>query len=481
LTYLKSFFKDTAIYGLGAVLPKVINFGLTAAVTSAFTTTQFSGQTQWFIYAGFINVLLTLGLETAFFRFFTQEESKNHVVSTSFLMLIGTSVTFLLISLAGATSISGFLDFENVVFFKILVAVTVLDTWVVIPFALLRVTGRPVRFLYVKLLNIIVYAVLVIFFLLVMPKTGLFLPDNTIPFTPDIIHLFYANLAASFITFLFLLQEIRTMGWHWNKELALKLYRYGWPVMVGGLAYMVNENLDKLMIPGIISEEANGIYAACYKLSVFMTLYITAFRMGAEPFFFRHSSSADAKEKYIRIMSWFVALGCMFIVIIVGFLDMIAPVFLKKPEYLTGLYIVPVLLLANLFAGIYHNLSIWYKLTDRTQMGMALSIMGALFTVVSLWWLLPTWGLMGGAWATMITYFAMAAVSMILGRRFYPVPYEWLKISGFILLAATFSYLSFYVFRGQHVMTLLFIVLMAVWTYLSQVKNLFTEAWPIKK
>lgn len=455
-------------------MPKVINFVLTAVVTTAFTTTQFSGQTQWFIYAGFINVLLTLGLETAFFRFFTQEESKNHVISTSFLMLLGTSLTFLLVSLAGATSISSHLGFENVVFFKILVAVTVLDTWVVIPFALLRVTGRPVRFLSVKLLNISVYALLVILFLIVLPKTEHLPVEKAHSFKPDIIHLFYANLVASFLTFVFLFQEIRNIGWQWSRQIALKLFRYGWPVMVGGLAYMVNENLDKLMIPGFISEEANGIYAACYKLSVFMTLYITAFRMGAEPFFFRHSSSEDAKEKYVHIMSWFVALGCMFIVTIVGFLDVIAPVFLKKPEYLSGLYIVPVLLLANLFAGIYHNLSIWYKLTDRTQMGMFLSIMGAIFTILSLWWLLPLWGLMGGAWATLITYFSMAAVSLALGKKFYPVPYEWFKISGSILIAAAFSYLSFYVFRGQLGMSLLFVLLMGLWTYVSQVKKLRT-------
>ena len=451
-------------------MPKVINFGLTAVVTSVFTTTQFSGQTQWFIYAGFINVLLTLGMETAFFRFFTREESQSQVVSTSFMMLLGTSLVFLLVSLSGSGAISGFLGFDNQVFFKILVTVTVLDTWVVIPFALLRVTGRPVRFMMVKLLNITVYATLVICFLWILPKTGLFWEAQKLGFTPDIIHLFYANLAASLITFIILAPEIMKMGWHWNRTIALKLYRYGWPVMIGGLAYMVNENLDKLWIPDLISEDANGIYSACYKLSVFMTLYITAFRMGAEPFFFRHASSADAKKKYVRIMSWFVAMGCIFIVGIVGFLDIIASVFLQKPEYRTGLFIVPVLLVANLFAGIYNNLSIWYKLTDKTQVGMALSIMGAFFTFISLWWLLPVLGLIGGAWATLITYFSMTVVSWLLGRKFFPVPYEWSKITIFVFLAGVFSFLSFYMFRGQYVYSLLFVAIMFLWTYLSLVK-----------
>lgn len=471
LSQLKVFFKDTAIYGMGAVLPKVINFALIGLITATFGAIQFDGQTQWFIFAGIINVILTLGLETAFFRFFTKETKKEDVVSTSFIMLLLTTFSLALIAMIFTNYIALLLDFQDSDFLKILILVTILDTWVVIPFALLRVTGRPIKFLWVKLLNIFTFALIVILFLYLLPNYGHILIPFKPGFKPDIIHLFYANLAASFITFAVLFGDILKMGWHWNGAIAKKLFQYGWPIMIGGLAYMINENFDKILLSRWVSKNDSGIYAACYKLSVFITLYVTAFRMGAEPFFFSHSESKDATQKYSMIMTWFVLLGCLFIVGIVSFLDLIAPIFLRQAEFLEGLYIVPILLIANLFAGIYNNLAIWYKLTDRTKFGMFISILGAVITIASLIMFIPLLGIVGGAWATLLTYFTMTIISYLLGRRYYPVPYEVNKIFGFIIVASIISFISFNYFRGEYVVSLILVSISILWAYYVQVRT----------
>jgi len=471
LSQLKSFFKDTVIYGLGSVLPKVINFALIGLITATFGAVQFDGQTQWFIFAGIINVILTLGLETAFFRFFTKEANKGDVVSTSFIILVLTTAVFALISIILPNGIARFLDFQDITFLKILILVTILDTWVVIPFALLRVTGRPFKFMWVKLLNIFVFAFLVILFLWYLPKFGQGLLSYSLKFRPHIIHLFYANLAASLITFLVLFRDVLKIGWHWNGIIASKLFNYGWPIMIGGLAYMINENFDKIFISRMVSKEESGIYAACYKLSVFITLYVTAFRMGAEPFFFNQSESKDATQKYSVIMTWFVLLGCLFIVVIVAFIDLIAPVFLRQEEFLKGLFIVPILLIANLFAGIYNNLAIWYKLTDRTKVGMFISIIGAIITVISLFVFLPIYGIVGGAWATLLTYVVMAIISYLLGKKYYPVPYEVGKIIGFIIFTVSICFLSFNYFRGEYWMSVLLVSIALLSTYFIQIKH----------
>ncbi|MBK8516531.1 MAG: polysaccharide biosynthesis C-terminal domain-containing protein [Saprospiraceae bacterium] len=214
----------------------------------------------------------------------------------------------------------------------------------------------------------------------------------------------------------------------------VKLLQYGWPIMIGGIAYTINENMDKLLIENLIGKEENGVYAACYKLSVFMTLYIMAFRLGAEPFFFRHAGNANAKNNYSTIMTWFVIFGCIFSVIITGYLDLFAGIIIKNKMYLEGLFIVPVLLIANLFSGIYNNLSIWYKLTDMTRYGMFISIVGAITTIITLFIFVPVFGIMGGAISTLITYVLMALVSWYLGHKYYPVSYDITKIAVYILL-----------------------------------------------
>ncbi len=464
----RAFLKDTAIYGIAAILPRIIHLALVAVYTMVLGRVDFSDQTTWYVYAAFINVALTMGIETSFFRYYTGAEDKNKVVSSSFFIHLGTSCLFLLSGLALAGKINEFLGFSDPDFIRILVTITVLDTMVVIPFALLRVNGRPVRYLTVKMINILVLFAANVFFLLIIPwvlKNDPALAENVgigSGFKPGVKHIIIANLIASLVTMILMMPEVLKIDWKPDRALTLKLLRYGWPIMVGGIAYAVNENVDKLLIQKLMDKESNGVYAACYKLGVFMTLYITAFRLGAEPFFFRHAASSDAREKYSTIMTWFVILGCLFMLFVTGFIDLLASLFLRNKVYTAGLYIVPVILLANLFSGIYANLSIWYKLTDRTRAGMYISIFGGILTIISLYVFVPPFGLMGGAIATLGTYFSMTMISYLFGRKYYPVPYEGRRIMFLIITSAALSGLSFLKFRGNYLISVLLLITMCL-------------------
>ncbi|MBK8625092.1 MAG: polysaccharide biosynthesis C-terminal domain-containing protein [Saprospiraceae bacterium] len=482
MSTLKHFLKDTVIYGMASVLPRLINFALNAVFTGVFTTSEFSFQTKWYIYAAFINVVLTLGLETSFFRFYTTEKDKNSVISTSFMMLFITSLVFLIVGWSFSESFSAFFNFENMLIFKILIGVTFLDTLVVIPFALLRVSGRPIKFMVLKLANVLFLVTTTIFLLVIIPyliKTESKIPEIlgfSHSYEPNVIHVFIANILAGIFTLITLAPEILKIKWSIDKVLIKKLLSYGLPIMIGGLAYTINENADKLIIPKLISEDANGIYAACYKLGVFMTLYITAFRLGAEPFFFKNAGTIDAKEKYSKIMTWFVIFGSLFMLGIVSFLDPIASIIIKQDVYLSGLAIVPIILLANLFSGIYINLSIWYKLTDKTKFGMYISILGAFITIINLFIFVPWIGIYGGAVATIITYFSMSVISGYLGHKYYPVPYEVGKLLGIIIVSAILSGISFVYMRGSLLPNLVLILAYISFLYViekDEIKTVF--------
>lgn len=247
---------------------------------------------------------------------------------------------------------------------------------------------------------------------------------------------------------------------------------YGIPIMIGGIAYAVNEHLDKLMIPALIDENANGIYAACYKLGVFMTLYITAFRMGAEPFFFNNAHLSDAKEKYSTIMISFVTFGSMTMLLVIVLIDPISHLFIRQHIYLEGLYIVPVILLANLFSGVYANLSVWYKLTDQTRFGMYISIFGGVLTIISLLILIPPFGISGAAYATLFTYLSMAVISWYFGSRYYSIPYDIPKIMLIIGTGAMLSLLSFHFFRGHYLINIIICTSYMIFLYLLLKKEI---------
>ncbi|MFK7750010.1 MAG: MATE family efflux transporter [Kordia sp.] len=479
MSALKKFFKDTIIYGIAAILPRAINIGLVGLHTDVFKSNKFAENTEYYVYAAYLNALLTYGMETAFFRFFSKEKEKGKIISTSFITLLFTTLIFLALGLTFAPEITKTFGFKKVMYVKILVWTVFLDTIVVIPFAYLRVTNRPIRFAGIKIANILFLAVLNFLFLWAIPNGIIsegILPEPLNFYEkgePQVIYIFLANVFASVFTLALLFPNILKIKWTFDQKVLQKLLIYGLPIMVGSLAYVTNENIDKLFLGDMIGATEMGKYSACYKLGVFMTLYITAFRLGAEPFFFNHAKEKNAKNNYATIFKWFSILGAIFMLVVVAYIDLFASILIRQDEYLDALAIVPVILLANLFLGIYNNLSIWYKLTDKTKYGMYISIFGAIVTIVFNLIMIEKIGFMASAWATLVAYGSMMVISYILGQKHYKVPYNIKQVGGYVILAAVLSAVSFYDgFRGNYIIATALVLLFLGIIYISERKEL---------
>lgn len=479
---INRFFKDTIIYGIAAVLPRAVNIVLVKLHTNTLASEKYAENTIYFVYAAYFNALLTYGMETAFFRFFTKEKEKGKVVSTSFISLLTTTLLFFGLMYSYSDELTYYFGFSDPLYLKILIAVTTLDTLVVLPYAYLRVTNRPIRFMFFKVMNILIYAFFNLYFLWYVPYVmgqGGYVPKfvaSGFSEHPLVLYIFVANLLASAATFLLLLPTLLKFQMTFDRRLLGRMLMYGLPIMISSIAYVTNENLDKLLLEHYFGKEEMGVYAACYKLGVFMTLYILAFKLGAEPFFFNQADKKNAKDTYARIMTWFLIFGALFMLIVVGFIDLFAGLLLGKEEYFAALMIVPVILLANLFLGIYYNLSIWFKLTDKTRYGMYFSLAGAMITLALNLALIPVLGIMASAWATLAAYLTMVLLSYFFGRKYYPIPYT-LKKSGLLLLLATgLSYLSFVFFRGNYLISVALTILFIGYAYWNQ-KNEIREIW----
>ena len=470
MSLVKRFAKDTAIYGIAAVLPKLINVLLVRLHTGILKPVVYSDNTQFYIYATYFNVLLTLGMETAFFRFFTKYKDNRKVVQTAFSVILLNSLFFLTFFLLFSDRISGFLEIDKN-YFQILISILILDTLVVIPYAYLRVTNRPVKFAFYRLFNITVYAVLNIIFLWWLPK--LIAADRLsekMAFLynehPKVIYIFIANLIASFLTFILFLPVLKRFKLGIDKTLLKKMLAYGIPIMIAGLAYATNENLDKLLIGRLLDKESMGVYAAVYKIGVLMSLYVTAFRLGAEPYFFSQHKAKNAKEQYAHILLWFTILGAVFMVGVMTFLDVIARLLIGQTVYLKALNIVPVILTAYLLFGIYNNLSVWYKLTDRTRYAMFLSITGAVITIIFNIVMIPKIGYIASAWATLAAYGTMSILSYFIGRKYYKIPYESFKIVFYVLTSSLTGFIIFRYFYDNYpvklTLLLLYIIMVGV-------------------
>jgi O-antigen/teichoic acid export membrane protein len=486
LSTLKKFFKDTIIYGIAAILPRAINIFLVKLHTNVFGAEKYAVNTDYYVYAAYLNALLTYGLETAFFRFFSKEQEKGKIVSTSFISLLLTSLLFLILGLYFAQEISLMFGFTNPLYVKILIWTVFLDTIVVIPFAYLRVTNQPIKFTGVKVFNIVLFAFFNLLFLWAIPKN--YISENSLPKainfytngSPQVIYIFIANVIASLFTLIMLLPILFKMKWALDLKVLKKLLVYGLPIMIGSLAYVTNENVDKLFLGDMIGNKEMGIYAACYKLGVFMTLYIMAFRLGAEPFFFNHEKEVNAKQNYATILKWFTILGAVFMLVVVAYIDLFSKLLLGQAEYFEALSIVPIILLANLCLGIYNNLSIWYKLTDKTSYGMYISIIGAIITVVFNLLMIPVIGFMASAWATLAAYGSMMVASYFIGKKYYPVPYDVKKIMGYLVLSTLFSLIAFKnELRGNYYISTLLVLVFLIVIYISE-KNQIKQLLKLK-
>lgn len=481
LSVLKRFFKDTIIYGIAAVLPRVINFLLVKVHTDALPKQNYAENTNFYIWAALFSVLLTFGMETSFFRFYKSEERKDKLVTTAFLTLVTSAVVFLLLALSFSDFFIGVFRFENnPLQFKLFVSIMAIDTLAVIPFAFLRASNRPLKYAIIKLINVAVIVLINLVFLKFIPNAiskGESIPSllqTAYNSTYIVNFIFIANTIGSIICLLLLLPYVFRFKWIFSPALLKKMVAYGWPVAIAGVAYVINENLDKLLIGEMIGKESMGVYAACYKLAIFMNLYIMAFRLGAEPFFFSHADQKNAKETYARILNYFIIIGALVFVAIVVFIDLLKVPFINK-NYWEAITIVPLVLLANLFLGIYHNLAVWYKLTDKTRFGMYFSIVGAIITIVINITFIPKIGFMASAWATLFAYGTMMLLSYLFGRKYYKVPYNLKKTISYLLVSIAVAYISFTYFRENYLISTVFVILFAsliFWNERADIKNI---------
>ena len=450
MSLLKTLVGQTAIYGLSSIVGRLLNFLLVPLYTSVFAPEEYGVFSVLMTVVAFVMVVLTYGFETAFFHFTNKEEDSEKVLSTGFVSLLSTSLLFLSLATFYSQSIANLLHvskYPNFVYW--LAWILVLDVLATLPFAKLRVDHRAWRFAYIRLVNITVNIGLNLFFYLLCPyllKQGV-APDFVEGFynpAMGIGYIFISNLIASAVTILLLAPEILKLKPSFDFALWKKMGKYGFPLLIGGFAYVTNEMADRLLLERLLPKDTAtaqvGIYSACYKIAIFMTLFVQAFRYGAEPFFFAQAQKKDAKEQYAIVMRYFIAFTAFIFLSISVFIDIIKH-FIQDEAYHAGLDIVPILLLANLFLGMYYNLSVWYKVSGKTQFGAYLSVAGAAITIGLNVLLIPTLSYMGSAWATLICYASMCVMSYVFSRHHYPISYNWKYISFYMITALSLFYI----------------------------------------
>lgn len=466
MSIYQKIFKQTVIYGLAAVFPKVIGFFLVPFHTQFMPDQAYGQYSVVFAIITFFNVILAFGMETAFFRFYNMQDNKVAVSNTATLFLLFTTLSFLAICLFTQEFWADLLNISQQVF-QYVIWILVFDTLVIIPFAKLRANQRPMVYSGIKIINVLLFTGLNVFFLYLLPKAAVNYPAS---FWADIYkedyqvaYLFLANLIASLLTFLFFIKEYISLKLSIDIALTKKMLRYAFPIMIGGLAFATNEGFDKILLERLLPKDIAlaqvGQYAACYKLGLFMVLFRQAYTLGIEPFFFNYAKNKDAPIKYATITKYFTIFGSLIMLVIVVFSDILKLFVIRNPEYWAAMSIVPLIILANLCMGIYTNLSVWYKLKDKTMMGAYISIIGAILTLIFNFALIPYLGYIGSAIATLIAYGAMMIISYLLGQKYYPIPYDIKAISGYLIASISFCFIYFYFFRENYYIGISFILL----------------------
>nr|WP_314834432.1 oligosaccharide flippase family protein [uncultured Flavobacterium sp.] len=453
----KNLFKQTAIYGLATVLPRMLSFLLVRLYTGILPTAEYGEVSILLSWMVFFNVILSYGMETAFFRFYNSESDKQNVIATTTISVFWSSIFFLFGALIFRNTLAAMANVD-VQYITYSIWILVLDALVIVPFSKLRANQKPMVYAAIKIGNVAVNLILNIFFLLFLPKIAESNPDsflgNLYIDNFEIGYIFVSNLLASLLTFVVLSPNYLSLKRNFDTVLWKKMMRYGLPILVAGIAFAVNEHFDKILLgyllPENIAKSEVGAYSACYKLGLFMVLFATAFRLGIEPFFFSHSNNENAPQTYAVITKYFVILGSLILLGVIVFADILKLILLDNQSYWEAMKVVPLIILANFFLGIYNNLSVWYKLTDKTIIGAYISIVGAIVTLVLNYLLIPKYSYYGSAIATISAYGSMMFISYILGNKYYPIPYDMEKIGAYLGISIAFSAVSFYGFRENY-------------------------------
>lgn len=435
---IKKLFGEIAIYGLSSIVGRLLNYLLVPLYTFVFINpADYGVVSELYAWVAFFIVILTFGMETAFFKFIQNEDDKKNVFSTAFSALLSLNIVFFILVLLLNKDIASLLLFGGHGEYIIMLgAIVSIDAISALPLAKLRAEERAKRFSIIQLSSIGVNIILNLIFLLVLfdgnnPEQGVF-------------YIFLANLIASLVKPLFLFKSFGLLnGIDWG--LLKRMFFFSFPLAIAGFAGIINETLDRILLKQILynpnvpssldyAEAQVGIYSASYKLAMLVTILLQAYRYAAEPFFFSQMKNLDRNKVYSQIMNVFIAFVCGVFLLVTLNLD-IFKYFIQNESYWVGLQVVPILLMANIFLGIYYNQSIWYKLSGKTKFGAYIALSGAGLTIIINVIYIPQYGYMASAWATLIVYFIQMLISYILGQKHYPIPYNLRKFVLYLGLA----------------------------------------------
>jgi len=470
--YLKQLAGQTFIYGLGIVIPRLLNYLLlTPFYTRIFSSSQYGIVTELYAYVVFLLVILTYGMETGFFRFADKKHNKDNVYKTALFTLLLTSLLFLAFVLINQHGIAKLIKYsDNPEYIRWIAIIAAIDAFTSIPFAKLRLKNKAIKYTIIRITEIIVNIFFNWFFLFYCPENY----DNKSViaslYNPEIGvgYVFISNLFASILKLILLLPDIIILQGKTDFILAKKMLKYSYPLLIAGLAGTVNEALDRVLLKHILQENAMaqlGIYGANYKMAVLMTLFVQMFRYAAEPFFFNKRDEKNAREIYAEIMTYFVFIGMAIFLLVIFFLDYFI-LFIGK-DFREGAGIVPVILMANLFMGIFYNLSIWYKITGQTKYGAWFVVTGAILTIGINICFIPVYGYFASAWGHFFSYLVMMIICWYYGNKYYHIPYQYRTLLILIILPLLLLFLkSILQFENQGLNILFALTLMFLYLIL---------------
>jgi O-antigen/teichoic acid export membrane protein len=487
LSSIKKLAGETVWYGASSIFAKFFVQLLTPYLTAQFRgSPDFGKMTLVYAAISFINMGALFGLDYAFFRYIVKKETPRTLFSTLLISLISTTLVITTAIIFFRAPVARMLDVGNHPGYITLGALMIaFDVVSALPFARLRHEGRPRKFAFIRLSGITVYVGLVFFFLSVCPHLLKTHPNSIIAFIyhPEfgpVGYVLLANVIQNIFQLVLLSPLLKGFRWTFDRSLWQDVMIYSLPLTVAGLGGMINETFDRIMLDWRLPHTNNyavyqvGIYSACYRLSLLITVFVQAFRMGAEPFFFRQSVEQSAQRTYARVMKFFVILVCGIFLFVMLYLDVLK-YFIQDPSMWVGLRIVPILLFANIFLGIYYNLSIWYKLATNTRPGAHITLIGAAITLAINYFFIPAFGYMASAWATFLCYGTMMVISFVWGQKVYPVPYAWKKLLAYmvIVLLVYFAFLGLCVFSHNLVyrLTVATVLMAAYILFILQVER----------
>jgi len=476
---IKQLFGQTAVYGLGIVMPRVLNYLLlTPFYTRIFERSEYGVITELYAYVVFLLVILTYGMETGYFRYASDSHKKENIYTNVLFSLFVTSAVFIGAVVIWSGKIGAMAGYAgHPEYIRWLAMIVGIDAFTSIPFARIRLYDRAVKYALIRIAEVSVNIMLNFFFLYYCPRH----PESqivAIVYREEIGvgYVLISNLAASIFKLSLLTGEIfRAFRNRIEPAILGRLLKYSYPLLIAGMAGTINEALDRVLLKHLIPPdqapmEQLGIYGANYKMAVLMTLFVQMFKYAAEPFFFSRASDKNARRLYADVMTFFVVAGLFIFLLVNLYLDYF--ILFIGENFREGAHIVPVVLMANLVMGIFFSLSIWYKLTNKTLYGAVLVTAGALVTVIVNVMFIPRYGYTASAWGHLISYSLMVVLSYLWSKKHYPVPYRIVRIITYILLTLMIFYFNQLFlqddFRWREVVRMALMIMFGTFVYLRE-------------